>query len=157
LVGAFLPREISPGEWLSAFGRYGVLICSESQFPGFTRALARGGAEVILVLTNDSWFGASRILREHFACGSLRAAETGRAFLQAAITGVTGGFGPDGLPLGTLAGRGSGTLALRVPLHSHVTPYMRLGDWPVVALCLLFLVLPRHWARISTVAASLRP
>ena len=159
LVGRFLPREISPDEGLSAFGRYGVLICSESQFPRFTRALVRDGAEVILVLTNDSWFGTSRILWEHFACGSLRAAETGRAFIQAAVTGVTGGFGPDGRPLGMLPrGKRSGTLSLRVPLLSHVTPYVRFGDWPVVAICLLLLVLPRrHWARISTVAASLRP
>lgn len=142
LVEEFLPREISPGPGLSAFGRYGILICSESQFPGFTRALVRDGAEVILVLTNDSWFGTSRILWEHFACGALRAAETGRAFLQAAITGITGGFGPDGRPLGALPEGKSGTLTLRVPLHDGATPYVRLGDWPALVSCLLLLIAP---------------
>ncbi len=142
LVEKFLPREISRGEGLTAFGRYGILICSESQFPRFTQALARDGAEVILVLTNDSWFGASRILWEHFACGALRAAETGRVFLQAAITGITGGFGPDGRPLGTLPKVKKGVLTLKIPLHFRRTPYMDLGDWPIIGLCFLFLLVP---------------
>ncbi|MGY4706239.1 apolipoprotein N-acyltransferase [Candidatus Bipolaricaulota sp. J31] len=149
LVQEFLPREISPGPGLSAFGRYGILICSESQFPGFTRALVRDGAEVIIVLTNDSWFGASRILWEHFACGALRAVETGRAFLQAAITGITGGFGPDGRLLGTLSEQKSGTLTVRVPLHDGATPYVRLGDRPALVFCLVLLIAPlfSRWPR----------
>jgi len=153
----FLPREVTAGKEFVPAGTCGIMICSETMFPGISRELVHKGARVLFALTNDSWFGQSRLLWEHFACGALRAVETGRAFLQAAITGVTGAFGPDGLPLGVLAGKGSGTLVLRAPLHSHVTPYVWLGDWPVVALCLLFLVLPPHWARISTVAASLRP
>lgn len=153
----FLPREVTAGKEFVPAGTFGIMICSETMFSGISRELVHKGARVLLALTNDSWFGQSRLLWEHFACGALRAVETGRAFLQAAITGVTGAFGPDGLPLGVLAGKGSGTLVLRAPLHSHVTPYVWLGDWPVVALCLLFLVLPPHWARISTVAASLRP
>ncbi|HID09229.1 TPA: apolipoprotein N-acyltransferase, partial [Candidatus Micrarchaeota archaeon] len=111
VLSRYLPRDISPGKGYSPHGDLGVLICSETMFPDLSRELISRGARVLVALTNDSWFGTSRILWEHFACGSLRAAETGRAFLQAAITGITGGFGPDGRPLGIpLRGKESGTL-----------------------------------------------
>lgn len=157
LLNLFLPRNVAPGKGFTAAGHYGVMICSESMFPSVARVLILDGARVLIALTNDSWFGSSRILWEHFACGALRATETGRAFLQAAVTGVTGGFGPDGRLLGVLEG-GSGILVLEVPLPSYRTVYARIGDWPVVALTLLFLTLSwLHRTSRSTVSSSRRP
>ncbi len=142
ILARFLPREVTPGEEFAPAGIYGVVICSETMFPGISRVLVHKGAQVLLALTNDSWFGKSRLLWEHFACVALRAAEVGRAFLQAALTGMSGGFSPDGTPLGILPLGKRGTRTLRVPLYSHTTPYQRLGDGPVLGISLFLFLTP---------------
>ncbi|MCS7216174.1 MAG: apolipoprotein N-acyltransferase [Candidatus Bipolaricaulota bacterium] len=131
LIDQFLPYDQSPGERLEPVGIYGVVICFESVFPGPTRALARKGAEVLLVSTNDAWFGRTRILWEHYAMGSLRAAETGRVCLQVGQTGITGAWGPDGRELIRFPW-GEGVFVLEVPRFAGRTPYLVVGDLPVL-------------------------
>ncbi|MCR4391914.1 MAG: apolipoprotein N-acyltransferase [Candidatus Acetothermia bacterium] len=134
LFARLLPVDQAPGEGVRPVGSYGVMICFESTFPAISRELARGGAEVLLTPTNDAWFGRTRILWEHYALGALRAAETGRAFVQAGQTGFTGGWGPSGKDLGRLPPWEQGVLTLRVPLYTGLTPYARVGDGPALAL-----------------------
>ncbi len=147
VLSRYLPRDISPGGGCFPHGDLGVLICSETMFSDLSRELVSRGARLLIALTNDSWFGGSRILWEHFACGALRAAENGRAFLQAAVTGITGGFDQRGKILGTLPQMKSGTLHLQVPLSSSTTPYSRLGDWVAIGLSTSFVIVPRFVTR----------
>ena len=122
-------------------GNLGIMICFESTFPGVSRALAQAGAEVLLVPTNDAWFGETRLLWEHYALGALRAAETGRALVQIGQTGVSGAWGPDGRELERLPPWTRGTAVLEVPLRTGPTPYVRVGGGPVLALAGILLVL----------------
>lgn len=134
VIDPLLPFDQSPGEEVRPVANLGIMICFESTFPGISRELVQKGAEVLITPTNDAWFGRTRILWEHYALGALRAAETGRAFLQAGQTGFTGGWGPRGEDLGQFPPWTKGTLTLRIPLHTGLTPYARLGDGPALAV-----------------------
>ncbi len=133
VIDQFLPYDQAPGERLEPVGIYGVVICFESAFSGSTRVLARKGAEVLLVSTNDAWFGRTRILWEHYAMCSLRAVETGRVVVQVGQTGITGGWGPNGRELARFS-FGEGVFLLEVPRFSGRTPYVLVGDFPALIL-----------------------
>jgi len=134
LLSQLLPYDLTPGEAARPLGDYGAMICFESQFPWIARSLTLAGAEVLIALTNDAWFGRTRFPWEHFAMGALRAAECGRTFLQAAQTGISGGFNARGRPLETLPPWGDGVLELTVPLYRGRSPFARWGDMPALAL-----------------------
>jgi len=95
----------------------------------------RQGAQALVTITNDAWFKRSLELEQHFAMGAVRAAETGRAFVQVANTGVTGAFLPTGEPLGRVAPNAPRIHYERIPLLEGKTLYVRWGDW-FVALAL---------------------
>ena len=141
IVDRFLPLDQTPGEAVRPIGPYGVMICFESTLPQISRELVRHGARILVTPTNDAWFGATRLLWEHYALGALRAAETGRVFVQAGQTGFSGAWSPRGKELGRVPPWTEGTLTVRVPTYSGFTPYVRTGDGPVLGLAgLLVLV-----------------
>ncbi len=141
LLDRLLPMDLTPGEGPRPLGKLGVMICFETQFSSLSRSLTSQGAEVLIALTNDAWFGRTRLLWEHFAMGALRAAECGRSFLQAAQTGITGAVGPQGELLAQLPPWEAGVLRVKVPLLRHKTPWVKTGPWPSLGLAgLLFLV-----------------
>jgi len=72
--------------------RVGSLICFESLFPAFATAQARGGANILAVVTNDSWFGDSSAPSRHLAYSAWRAAENGLWLIRAANTGISAIF-----------------------------------------------------------------
>lgn len=87
-IADFVPGRASrvyPGPGL----RFGILICYEGVFPELGRALVDGGADLLLSLTNDAWFGASAAPHQHLAMTALRAVETRRYLLRAANTGIS--------------------------------------------------------------------
>jgi apolipoprotein N-acyltransferase len=133
VINQFLPYDQSPGERLEPVGIYGVVICFESTFSYPTRTLAKKGAEVLLVATNDAWFGRTRILWEHYAMGSLRAAETGRVCVQVGQTGISGAWGPKGEELAHFPLEG-GVYTIRVERFRGTTPYVWAGDFPMLGI-----------------------
>ncbi|MBC7170308.1 apolipoprotein N-acyltransferase [Candidatus Bipolaricaulota bacterium] len=141
LIDPFLPFDQTPGEEVRPVEALGIMVCFESTFPRISRELVRRGAEVLLVPTNDAWFGQTRILWEHYALGSLRAAEAGRALVQIAQTGISGGWGPRGEDLGRLPAWTKGSMTLALPLRSGSTPYVRIGDGPVLGLAAALVLL----------------
>ncbi len=69
---------------------FSVLICFEDIFPGLSRRFVRAGADWLLVITNDGWFGRSAASLQHLQCSVFRAVE-GRVWVgRAANTGWTG-------------------------------------------------------------------
>lgn len=134
LLERLLPYDLSPGTGPRPLGPYGIMICFESQFSSLARVLAAKGAQVLILPTNDAWFGRTRFLWEHFAMGALRAVECGRGLLQVAQTGITGGFDGRGHPIGMLPPWGEGVLEITVPLYRGRTPFVRWGDIPGLAL-----------------------
>ncbi|HEY3411597.1 MAG TPA: apolipoprotein N-acyltransferase [Armatimonadota bacterium] len=133
-------RDEEPGmkyEVLSAGDlRLGVPICFESASPKAARAFVREGANLLVVITNDAWFGRTGMAVQHLEAARLRAIETRRWVVRCGHTGISALISPSGevqesLPLGQ-----AGTLSGTVGLRNDRTPYVRFGDW-FVALCAL--------------------
>jgi apolipoprotein N-acyltransferase len=67
----------------------GVIICFEAIFPGLARAHARGGANILVNITNDAWFGMSSAPHQHLGMAVFRAVENRRPLVRAANTGIS--------------------------------------------------------------------
>ena len=108
---------------------FGPLICFESTFPDLARAVVAGGAQVIVYESATSTFQGSWAPPQHAALGAVRAAETGRPVVQAALSGVSTAFDARGRRLAwrDTSRRGSATVEL-TPARGR-TPYDRLGDY----------------------------
>lgn len=77
-------------------GRVGVLICFESIFPALARSQTIAGANLLVNLTNDAWYGRSGAPWQHLAMVVLRAVENRRSLARSANTGVSGFIDPLG-------------------------------------------------------------
>ena len=109
-------------------------ICYEDIFPGQVRSLMRGGQDlripdVLINLTNDSWYGKTTEPIEHLALASFRSIEHRRSLVRSTNTGISAFVDP----VGRIAAR-SGiwtreTLVDRVAMMQGRTVYALLGDW----------------------------
>ncbi|MCX4760446.1 apolipoprotein N-acyltransferase [Streptomyces sp. NBC_01275] len=120
--------------------RIGPMVCFETAFPDMSRHLAQDGADVLVAQSSTSSFQSSWAPEQHASLAALRAAETGRPFVHATLTGVSAVYDAGGRRIGSWLGTDASTPAVYdVPLAHGVTPYVRYGDWPV-DLALLTLV-----------------
>jgi apolipoprotein N-acyltransferase len=112
-----------------SFGKVGVLICYESIFPQRSREFRREGADLIVNITNDAWFGKSLAPYQHEAHMALRAIENRVGVVRAANTGISAYIDP----LGRIQGETKlDTADSRVydTQTTHVrTLYVSVGDW----------------------------
>ncbi|HEX8749440.1 MAG TPA: apolipoprotein N-acyltransferase [Pyrinomonadaceae bacterium] len=84
--------------------RFGVFICFESAFPSITREFARGGADVLINISNDGYLGHTPVMRQHLANTVFRAVETGRPVLRVTNTGISAYITPRGEVVGATEG-----------------------------------------------------
>jgi apolipoprotein N-acyltransferase len=115
----------------------GVLICFESAFPDMSRVDTDLGAQLIVYQSATSTFQGTWGPDQHASLAAVRAAETGRPVVQAALTGDTVAFDARGRLLAWMGQSGHGVVTVRLglPAVSARTIYDRLGDYvPWVAL-----------------------
>jgi len=130
-----LVREVgrfTPGETVTVLPSavpLGVSICYEVVFAGHSAAAARNGAEILVTLTNDGWYGHSWAPDQHFAQVRLRAAENRRWFARAALTGISGFVDPYGRVSERLEVGEQGFLVADLAPIRTLTPRARWGDW----------------------------
>ncbi len=117
------------GDW-----RLGGAVCYEVVYPWITRAETRAGADVLFTLTNDAWYGRAGAQRQHWQSAVLRAVETGRPLLRAAVTGISGAVNPDGRVLVSLPAGRKGAFAAPVFRMLSTPPAVALGD-AIVWVC----------------------
>jgi apolipoprotein N-acyltransferase len=77
-------------------GKFGVLICFEIIFPDLCRRFVKRGANFLVTLTNDAWFGRTSAPYQHFSMAVFRAVENRVFVARAANTGITGFIDPRG-------------------------------------------------------------
>jgi len=125
--------DFAPGTRIVEFPvdhhKLGAFICYESAFPDFVRQFARGGAEVLVNISNDGYFGHSAAREQHLELVRMRAAENRRWILRATNDGITATADPAGRiryrmpPYREMAGE------VTYQFESTLTPYTRYGDW----------------------------
>nr|WP_242489993.1 apolipoprotein N-acyltransferase [Noviherbaspirillum cavernae] len=96
-------------------------------------------ATVLLNMSNIAWFGDSIALPQHLQISQMRSLETGRPMLRATNTGATAVINARGEVVAQLPPFQRSTLAATVQGYKGLTPYVRLGNKPVIALALLML------------------
>jgi apolipoprotein N-acyltransferase len=107
----------------------GVLICYEVIFPVLARQTVRNGADVLINITNDAWFGRTGAPYQHFQMAVFRAVENRRSLARAANTGISGFIEPSGRIAGATELFADRVLTRRLPLLQTKTLYQRFGDW----------------------------
>jgi len=133
--------DVSPGEEpvLLTRWRIGTPVCFESTLPRIACEMARHGAHLLCVVTNDTWFGRSPAAAQHLAFCALRAVETRRWVLRSATTGISAVFDAQGRCLQRAELFSEAVLKQNgVELRTERTLYTRLGD-PVAVGVLLAL------------------
>ncbi len=120
----------------------GVLVCFESAFPDMSRVEAEQGAQLIVYQSATSTFQGTWGPDQHASLAALRAAETGRPAVQAALTGDTVAFDARGRQLVWLgqSDHGVATVRLALPAATARTFYDQAGDyvmWTGVAITAL--------------------
>ncbi|MFT5699581.1 MAG: apolipoprotein N-acyltransferase [Desulforhopalus sp.] len=94
-VGDFTPGNIE-NPLVQGEVRAGVLICFESVFPELSRQWINEGANLLVNLTNDAWYGKSSAPTQSLAMTVLRAVETRRSVVRSANTGISAFISPVG-------------------------------------------------------------
>ena len=113
---------------LDSAPRVGVPICFEVIFPDLVRRMAQEGANLLVTITNDAWFGDSAAPFQHFGMVVFRAVENHRAFARAANTGISGFIGPDGAILEATPIFTEQAKTAPIPLRDTMTFYTQFGD-----------------------------
>jgi apolipoprotein N-acyltransferase len=128
-----VPYDFERGSGPSIFDvdgrRIATVICFESAFGHEVRPLVRDGAEAIVVSTNNRSYRRSANSAQHVAIGQMRAAETGRPVVQAAISGISAFIDADGDVHGTTKLFDRTVLQRTITTTTGQTPYVRYGEW----------------------------
>ncbi|MEP7131668.1 MAG: apolipoprotein N-acyltransferase [Acidobacteriota bacterium] len=125
-IGEFLPAE-TPVVLRSGPLALGVGVCYEIIYPGLARRQTADGANLLVTISNDSWYGRAGAQEQHFAGALFRAVENGRYLVRAAITGVSGIVDPRGRISSEIPPDRTGTAAGTVFLLDGSTPWTRWG------------------------------
>ena len=127
---------------------FAVPICFEIIFPDLVRRMAKEGANFLVTLTNDAWFGDSAAPYQHFAMAVFRAVENHLAVARAANTGISGLIGPDGHILSETSiftqEAVTGSIPLRTSTPTFYTQYGDAFSWGCVILTGFFLIACRR-------------
>ena len=104
------------------------LICYESAFGEFVTSFVKNGAEVLFIITNDSWWGDTAGYKQHLRMASLRAIETGRAIGRCANGGVSAFISPKGTISQCTRYETTNAIRGELPLATEMTFYSKFGD-----------------------------
>jgi apolipoprotein N-acyltransferase len=143
--------DFSPGDSrmpLAAGGiKLGVFICYESIFPDEVRQFAANGAQVLVNVSNDGWYGDSGAYAQHLKQARMRAIENARWLLRDTNTGATAFIDPMGRVVTSVPRKVRTTLTETYALSDTTTFYTRHGDWfaylcAIISLVALLMRLP---------------
>lgn len=108
--------------------RISTTICYEDVFPDLMRQFTKRGAEVIINITNDGWFGSTSAPDQHLRMAAVRAVENRRYLVKVTNTGITAIIDPYGNVLSQTKLGERTTLEGEVGYRNDLTFYVRYGD-----------------------------
>jgi len=103
-------------------------ICYEDVFPALMRQFTRRGAELIVNVTNDGWFGATSAPYQHLRMSVVRAVENRRYIVRGANTGISAIIDPFGTVVSETELGERTVLDGVAGYRSDLTFYVRFGD-----------------------------
>jgi len=133
--------------------RLGILICYESIFPDLTRREVNDGADVLVNITNDAWYGESSAPYQVLAMAAMRSVETKVPMVRVANTGISALIEPSGRIKNRTPLFKRGTEILDVSWRPVRTFYTMVGDLFAeicFALTLIGLLMAWQWPRPAT-------
>ncbi|MDP9329569.1 MAG: apolipoprotein N-acyltransferase [Actinomycetota bacterium] len=151
-----IPVDRAPGDRIHTLStgdlpRFGTPICFENAFPEIPRAFVREGAQFLVVTVNNASYGFTAASAQHEQMSRMRAVETGRWVVNAAVSGISAFIDPSGRVTQRLGLFRTGILRGTIRSSSAMTLYVRFGDWvPYLAILLVLglLLVPRRRRRI---------
>ena len=136
--------------------RYGVFICYEAVFADEVRQFARLGAEVLVNVSDDGWYGDTSAPWQHLNMARMRAIENRRWLLRDTNNGVTAAIDPYGRVRQSIPRHTLDALPARYGFRDDVTFYTEHGDlfaW----LCAILAIGIAGWALRSGLQAKIQP
>ncbi len=109
---------------------FSTVICYESVFPGYVRQFAKRGADFLVIITNDGWYGNTSGPYQHAAYAIMRAVENHRSIVRSANTGISEFIDPYGRIIGTPSKYGEvATMTEDIPIVDRASFYSLHGNW----------------------------
>ena len=121
-------------------------ICYEIAYPDLLASDARD-ANILLTVSNDTWFGDSIGPHQHLQIARMRAIENAKPLLRGTNDGITANISPRGKVLEQLPRFQPGILKTEVTPYKGSSPFSQYGSLPIIALSLVTLILLRVFRR----------
>ena len=168
ILGFFVNRVVKglgdmvPGDQQTLFSvkgaKLGVLICYESIFPDFTRREVNLGANILVNITNDAWYGESSAPFQVLAMAALRSVETKVPMVRTANTGISALIEPSGRITNRTPLFKRGTEIVDVSFRPVRTVYTMVGDlFAEICVVLTMIGLLIAWRWPSSAALEVTP
>ena len=123
--------------------KFSGMICYESAYPNYVREFVKQGAEFLVIITNDSWWGNTSGAYQHASFASLRAVESRRWIVQCANGGISLIVDPGGTVQKATSLYSRDQFVSTIGLRKEMTAYIRYGDLiaqvSMICAALLFL------------------
>jgi apolipoprotein N-acyltransferase len=120
--------------------KFGTYICYEAIYPGEIRKFADKGANLLINISNDGWFGKSAAAEQHLRMARVRAVENRRWLLRVTNSGITAAVDPYGRTYTSIPRDVRGAADLPYDFRTDRTLYARFGDW-FAWLCVIISVI----------------
>jgi apolipoprotein N-acyltransferase len=120
---------------------FGTPICYENSFPELPREFVRQGATFLVVPVNNASYGFTAASDQHLQMSRMRAVETGRWVVDAAVSGVSAFIDPTGAVTARTDLFANEVLRGAIATSTDTTAYVRWGDWFVLAVLVVLLAL----------------
>lgn len=128
--------------------KFSCLICFESIFPELSRTFVRQGAELLINITNDGWFGKISGPQQHNDMAILRTVENNVPLARSANTGISMVVDSYGRILKENPLFKEDFIVWQVAIHNAKTLYSTIGDiLPIFSLIFVTLALIRIWQK----------
>lgn len=148
--------DFTPGKQLRVLEagerRIGAFICYEAVFPDLVRRFAQGGAELLVNISNDGWWGRTAARDQHLKIARMRALENRRWLLRATNDGITAAIDPAGRLRRRLPSFAQAGIGVTFSFAQERTLFTRYGEWFVIlcaALAAAGLLAPGRRGRAS--------
>ena len=128
-VGGFHKGQDASIGQLPGGYKFGVYICYEAIYPGEVREFAAKGANLLINISNDGWFGTSAAAEQHLRMARVRAVENRRWVLRVTNSGLTASIDPYGRIDQPIPRDVRGAVDLPYGFRTDETIYTRFGDW----------------------------